>query len=94
MKVRPKSCFAQVLGVGERKVLPNKRRGWRVLHWESAFARSAVIFAGPEVREYAALAVGDNVGTAGVGRERKRKEVAKGPSPPRGSTVNGSMAML
>ena len=39
------------------------------------------------------MAVVESVGAGGVARGRKSKDVANGPSPPRGSTVKGEMAM-
>ena len=73
-KLRPRSCLAQVLGVGERTVLPNSRLGCKVCHWVSALASKAVTLAGPAERACAARAVGDNEGSGGVGGREGAEE--------------------
>ena len=76
-KLRPIICLDQALGVGVWYLVPKRRFGCKECHLVYAWAKRAVTLDGPDTRRWAALAMGGREGRAGVGQERKRKEVAK-----------------
>ncbi len=48
-KLRPSSCLAHELGLGDQKDFPNRQQGWQVFHWISALAKRAVILDRPRI---------------------------------------------
>ena len=64
----------------------------KACNWLSALGSMAQTLDGLQARAWAEDAVGERDKTAGVGVERKSKEAAKGPRPPKkGSTEKGRM---